>query len=198
MIASGLAGSVIVFTLALKASTALLGVPTAVWQGISGGIVILFGVTLLFPGLWERAMLATGLQSRAARALDRSSRFGGVGGDLLLGAALGPTFASCSPTYALIVATVLPASFVEGLVAIIAYAVGLASALLLVGYLGQALARRLGWLSRPDGWFRRVLGILMIVVGIAVVFGLDKVLQTWILDQGWYAPIEHLENELIG
>ena len=62
VIASGLAASVIVFTLALKASTALLGVPQAVWQAISGGIVILFGITLLFPGLWERAMLVTGLQ----------------------------------------------------------------------------------------------------------------------------------------
>ena len=39
----------------------------------------------------------------------------------------------------------------------------------------------------------------MILVGLAVIFGLDKMLQAWILDPGaGHAPIEHLEEELIG
>jgi cytochrome c biogenesis protein CcdA len=198
VIAAGLAVSVVLFTLALKSTTALLGVPQLVWQAVSGGIVIFFGLTLVFPRAWDRVMLSTGLQARAGSALDRSSRFGGVGGDLVLGAALGPVFSSCSPTYALIVATVLPASFAQGFVAIIAYAVGLASALVLVGYLGQAFARRLGWLSRPESWFRRALGILMVLVGLAVILGLDRSVQAWVLEQGWYAPIENLERELLG
>lgn len=197
LVATGLAVSVVAFTLLLKATTALLGVPQVVWQVIAGGIVVAFGLTLVFPRVWERIMLATGLQARSGEALDRASRRGGPIGDLLLGAALGPTFSSCSPTYALIVAAVLPVSFAEGLGAIIAYAIGLAAALLLVAILGQAFARRVGWLARPDGWFRRVVGILMVLVGIAVIAGLDKALQTFILDQGWYAPIEQLEQQLL-
>jgi cytochrome c biogenesis protein CcdA len=105
---------------------------------------------------------------------------------------------SCSPTYALIVAAVLPVSFGEGLAAIVVYAIGLAAALLLVAVLGHAFARRVGWLNRPDGWFRRIVGILMTLVGVAVVIGLDKVAQTFILDQGWYGPIEDLEHVLLG
>lgn len=198
LVAAGLAVSVIAFTLALKATTALLGVPPLVWQIIAGGLVIAFGVTLVAPRLWERVMLATGLQARSAATLDRASRRGGPVGDLLLGAALGPTFSSCSPTYALIVAAILPVSFGEGLGAIIAYAVGLAVALLLITLLGQAFARRLGWLNRPDGLFRRIVGIVMIVVGVAVILGLDKIAQATILDLGWYAPIENLEKLLLG
>lgn len=198
LVATGLAASVIVFTLALKATTALLGVPQVVWQLVAGGIVVLFGVILLLPGLWERLMLVTGLQARSGAALDRSSRVGGPVGDLVLGAALGPAFSSCSPTYALIVATVLPASFGDGLAAIVAYAVGLAATLLVVALLGQSVARRLGWLTRPDGWFRRVVGAVMILVGVAVAAGVDKAVQAWVLDQGWYAPIEHLERSLLG
>ena len=110
-------------------------------------------------------MTATGLQNRANAALDRSYRRGGFWGDLLLGAALGPTFSSCSPTYALIIATVLPVSFGVGVLYIVAYALGLALMLLLVAFLGQAFARKLGWLANPTGWFRRVIGILLIVVG---------------------------------
>ncbi len=198
VIALGLALSIIIFTLALKATTALLGVPQLVWQIIAGVILVVFGLTLLFPRLWERIMTATGLQNRANAALDRSYRRGGFWGDLLLGAALGPTFSSCSPTYALIVATVLPVSFAEGVLYIVAYAVGLALMLLLVAFLGQAFARRVGWLANPAGWFRRIVGALLILVGLAVILGLDKTVQAFVLEMGWYDPIAGFERWLTG
>ncbi|MEO8527667.1 MAG: cytochrome c biogenesis protein CcdA [Pseudolysinimonas sp.] len=198
VIAASLAVSVVVFTLLLKATTSLLGVPQLIWQLIAGGILVIFGVVTLFPSLWERLMLATGIQNRANRALDQSYGRGGVLGDILLGAALGPTFSSCSPTYALIVAAILPVSFGEGLLYVVVYAVGLSVTLLLLAFLGSALARRLGLLNRPGGWFRRVLGILLIVVGVAVILGLDKVVQTWVLEQGWYDPIDSFERQLFG
>ena len=56
---------------------------------------------------------------------------------------------------------------------------------------------RLGWLSDPNGWFRRTIGILFVVVGLVVIVGFDKQLQTWILDAGLYDPIARLE-ELLG
>lgn len=198
VIAASLAVSIVAFTLLLKATTALLGVPQIVWQVIAGGIVLLFGVTMLWPGLWERVMTATGLQARANRAVDDSFRRRTIGGDILLGAALGPTFSSCSPTYALILAAVLPVSFAEGVLAISVYAIGLAITLLLVAFVGQAVVRRLGWLSNPEGWFRRIVGIIMIVVGAAVILGLDKTAQAFVLEQGWYDPIAGLEEWLRG
>lgn len=198
VIAASLAVSVVAFTLLLKATTALLGVPQVVWQVIAGGIVVLFGVTMLWPALWERVMTATGLQARANRAVDASFRRRSVGGDILLGAALGPTFSSCSPTYALILAAVLPVSFAEGVLAISVYAIGLAVTLLLVAFVGQAVVRRLGWLSNPDGWFRKAVGVVMIVVGVAVIIGLDKTVQAFVLEQGWYDPIAGLEEWLRG
>ncbi|MFY9714097.1 MAG: cytochrome c biogenesis protein CcdA [Microbacterium sp.] len=197
-IALSLAVSVIVFTLALKATTALLGIPPTVWQIVSGTIIILLGVDLLFPVFWDRLSARLRLQERSGGMLESSQSRRGIGGDVLTGAALGPVFSSCSPTYALIVAAVLPVSFAEGFVHVIAYAVGLAGTLLLVGLLGRRLVRRLGWLADPRGWFRRVIGILFVVVGIAVIAGLDKALQTLILDLGWYAPIEQLERWIGG
>lgn len=198
VIAVSLAASVIVFTLLLKATTALLGVPQFVWQLIAGGILVIFGLTLVFPQLWERVMAVTGMQNRANAALGRSYRRGGIGGDILLGAALGPTFSSCSPTYALILVTVLPVSFAEGIIYIVVYAIGLAVTLLLVAFLGQAFARKLGWLSNPSGWLRRTVGILLIVVGLAVILGLDKQFQAFVLGQGWYEPIRLFEESITG
>ena len=197
VIAGSLAASVVVFTLLLKATTALLGISPQVWQVVSGGIVILLGVDLLFPQLWDRVSSALGLGARSGAMLDRSVRRQSFGGDILTGAALGPVFSSCSPTYALIVAAVLPVSFAEGVAYVIAYAIGLAGMLLLIALLGRRLVRRLGWLANPDGWFRRAIGVVFIAVGIIVITGFDKQLQTWILDAGLYDPIAGLE-EVIG
>ncbi|MEV4688614.1 cytochrome c biogenesis CcdA family protein [Microbacterium sp. LWH3-1.2] len=196
IIAASLAVSVVVFTLLLKATTALLGIPPQVWQVISGSIVILLGVNLLVPSLWDRLSARLRLQSTSDAMLSRSASHGGVAGDVLTGAALGPVFSSCSPTYALIVATVLPVSFVEGVTYVFAYALGLAAMLLLIALLGRGLVRRLGWLADPRGWFRRIVGMLFVLVGLAVITGFDKQLQIWILDAGLYGPIERLEQIL--
>lgn len=196
VITASLAVSVVLFTLLLKATTALLGVPVMVWQAISALIVIFLGATLVFPAMWERLMVASNLQSKANRLLGASGGNKGIGGDIMFGAALGPVFNSCSPTYALIIAAVLPVSFGEGLAYLIAYALGLSVALLLVAFLGRAVTAKLGWLSNPNGYFTKVIGILLIIVGIAILFGLDKMLQTFVLEQGWYAPIEGIERML--
>ncbi len=198
VIALSLAGSVIIFTLLLKATTALLGVPQFVWQVIAGGIVLIFGLTMLFPQIWEKVMSATRLQSRANSAMDRSYRRGGVGGDILLGAALGPTFSSCSPTYALILAVVLPVSFAEGVTYIVVYSLGLGATLFLIGLLGRAFVTKLGWLANPSGWLRKTIGVLLVLVGLGVIFGLDKQFQTFVLESGWYDPIADFEQSVTG
>lgn len=193
-IAASLAVSITIFTLILKGTTALLGIPQSFWSIVAGGIVILFGINLLFPSLWEAFMLKTGLRSQSNALLGKTSQQKGWKGDVLMGAALGPVFSSCSPTYALIVATVLPRSFAEGVIYIIAYSIGLALALLLVALLGQSLVQKLGWLVDPHGLFRRVVGVLFIIVGIVVLFGFDKDIQTYVLENGWYDPIIRIEQ----
>lgn len=198
VIAASLAVSVVVFTLLLKATTALLGVPPQVWQVISGTIVIALGLNLLFPAVYERLSTRLGLGARSNRALDASVQRQSIGGDILTGAALGPVFTSCSPTYALIVATVLPVSFGEGLLYVTLYAIGLAVPLLLIALAGRSAARRLGWLADPRGWFRRAMGVVFVIVGVVVIIGADKALQTLILDLGWYDPIAELEGVLGG
>lgn len=196
VITGSLAISIIIFTLLLKATTVLLGVPQQVWAIISGGIIISLGVSFLVPALWERIAIATKLQIAANSTFASGMQKRGILRDVTMGAALGPVFSSCSPTYALIVALVLPASFAKGFVYLMAYAAGLATVLFAFALLGSTLARRLGWLADPHGWFKRVIGVLFILVGAAVLLGIDKEIQTFVLDAGWYAPVERLEQKL--
>jgi hypothetical protein len=45
---------------------------------------------------------------------------------------------------------------------------------------------------------RRTIGILLILVGLAVIFGLDKQFQSFVLESGWYDPIAEFEQSITG
>lgn len=194
IITASLAFSVFAFTLLLRASTAFLNIPAMAWQIFSGIIIILLGLALLLPSLWEAQ--SAKLNVASSKLLGSAGRRKGAWRDIATGAALGPVFSSCSPTYAFILATVLPRSWIEGLANLAAYTLGLAAILLVIAFAGTRLVSRLGWASNPRGWFKRTIAALFILVGIAILFGLDKDLQAFIIDQGWYAPIDKLERSL--
>jgi cytochrome c-type biogenesis protein len=146
IIALGLAGSIIGFTLLLKVSTLLIGLPPNVLNYVSGGLLVGLGIASIAPELWESLIIKLNWEAASRRFLGRgtSSRDKYVG-PLLIGVALGPVFASCSPTYAFILASVLPHSFVSGLVYLVAYSIGLVLALLVTSLLGRKVISRLSW-----------------------------------------------------
>lgn len=191
-----LAVSIFAFTLLLKASTSLLGVPHYVWQFVSGIILIGLGLTYIFPRVWDMLSLKSGAALSSQQALSEASKQTGLLGAVVTGAALGPVFTSCSPTYLFIVAAVLPVDIGLGITYILAYAVGLAAVLLIVAVAGAKVIKKLRWSVNPEGWLKRTIGIMMILVGLAVLLGADKALQTFVIDQGWYAPVESIENSL--
>lgn len=196
IVTGSLVVSVVVFTLLLKATTALLGVPQQFWQYLSGGVVILLGLHYLGVPIWEKFTAAIKLPMFANRELASANKQEGMGGAILTGAALGPVFASCSPTFAFIVAAVIPADFALGLIYLIVYAIGMAITLLAVAYLGQAVLGKLRVLNNPKGWLPKVIGITFIVIGLAIITGIDKSFQSYVLEQGWYNPITSLEVNL--
>ncbi len=173
--------SVLLFTLLLKASTVLINVDPQVWKSVSGGIVIILGLSLLFPLMWAKLSAGVGLESSTNTILSKVTKKSGIVGYVLTGAALGPVFSACSPVYAVILATVLPVNLGLGLIYMTLYAIGLSLALLAIALGGRRLTKRLNWTAKPNGWFRRSLAILLIVVGLAVITGVDKKVQTWIL-----------------
>jgi cytochrome c-type biogenesis protein len=196
LITASLGASVVIFTLVLKASTALIGIPTSVWQWISGSILIALGLFSAFPAMWEYVSMRLSLQRRSAERLAAARQREGTTGAVLTGAALGPVFTSCSPLYGYVIVTVLPASFGQGIGLLIAYVVGLCGTLLAIALLGQRAIGAARWAADPHGWFRRGLGWIFIFVGIAIIAGWDKDLQTWVIENSPIRPWE-LDSEFI-
>jgi len=139
VIIASLAVAIVTFTLLLKATTALLGVPQFVWQLISGVVIVVLGLSFLFPRLWETVMLKTGTGLGSQRLLAQTNRSKGMWSAVATGAALGPVFASCSPTYLFIVAAVLPIDFWIGFFYLLAYTAGLVIILLAVSLARQKI-----------------------------------------------------------
>jgi cytochrome c biogenesis protein CcdA/thiol-disulfide isomerase/thioredoxin len=172
-----LAASVFVFTLLLKVSTALINIPAEFWQIISGGIVLLVGLFMFFPSLWEKLVPAT-LNTEGNKLLNLGFKKNSAAGDVIIGAALGPVFSSCSPTYFLLLAAVLPAHPVTGLFYLFAYVIGLAVFLFIIAFVGQRLLSRFDVAANPRGWIKRTIGVIFIILGLAIVFGIDKRIES--------------------
>lgn len=196
VIVGSLAIGVVVFTLLLKASTLFIEIPQSTWSYVSGSIIGLFGLIYLFPHAWESISTKLNLSTNSNKLLAQSAQKKGVLGDIFIGLSLGPVFSSCSPTYFLILATVLPESYSKGVLYLIAYALGLSVVLLLISLLGQRFVKHLNIAADPEGWFKRGLGILFLLVGIFIASGLDKTIQTGILENGFF-DITKVEQHLL-
>jgi cytochrome c biogenesis protein CcdA/thiol-disulfide isomerase/thioredoxin len=184
VISFSLVVSIFLFTIFLKASTVLIDIPPKFWTTFSGLIVLIFGLTLLFPNTWSAIAQKLGF-TKSEGLLQKAAGQEGWKGMILLGMALGPVFASCSPTYALILVVVLPQHFVMGLWSLVAYCFGLLIPLLLIGYGGRKILGGFRWFADPTSWFRKGLGILLIVVGVLVLTGYEKKIEAAILDNGF-------------
>jgi cytochrome c biogenesis protein CcdA/thiol-disulfide isomerase/thioredoxin len=190
IIIASLSVSVFVFTLLLKGSTALLDVSPSVWTYISAAILGIYGLSLVFPYAWAKLMLKMPGHRMGEQAVSDSHSSA-----VIVGLALGPVFTTCSPTFFLILATVLPQSLGAGIIDLVAYVVGLALALLLVSWIGQKLVTKLEWTINPTGWFRRTLGVLFVLIAVFIGVGWDKQVESAILQSGFF-DVTTLEQKI--
>ncbi|MBV7363951.1 redoxin domain-containing protein [Actinomycetaceae bacterium TAE3-ERU4] len=196
IVAGSLIISLLIFTLLLKATTLLINIDPRVWAIGSGILVIVLGISMLIPDLWARVMMWTRLGNKTHDMLHNAqSQKNGTLSAILTGAALGPVFSSCSPTYAWVIATVLPAKPLAGMLYLSLYCIGLAAVLLAIALLGRSLVQKLGWAANPRGWFQRILAALFILVGIFILTGFDKKIEAVVTN--WTPSLTQIEEKLL-
>jgi cytochrome c biogenesis protein CcdA/thiol-disulfide isomerase/thioredoxin len=196
IIIGSLSLSVLIFTLLLKGSTALITISPTFWTYVSAVILAGFALTLLFPIAWAKLVLKIPGHNKPDRWISKGyGEKESVWSDIVVGAALGPVFTTCSPTFFVIIATVLPQSLGKGLIDLVAYIVGLALSLLLIATLGQKLIGHLDWATNPMGIFRKILGVVFILIAIAIATGYDKKIEANILAGGFF-DVTKIEQKL--
>lgn len=188
--------SVILFTLLLKATTLLISIPPMFWSVLSGSVIVLVGLAIACPSLWARIPFVQRLGTASNKAVGAGYQKKSLGGDMLMGLALGPVFTTCSPTYVFIIAATLPASLLAGTAYLLGFTFGLALALLIIAYFGQKIVNAVSDRLQATGRLKRAFGILIMMVGLLIITGYDKKIESLILDSGYGATIQ-LEDRLI-
>jgi len=161
--------SVFLFTYLLKVSTAFIMVPPSFWNWLSGGILFLVGIFFIFPNLWDLIPGTAQANRDSTQLMSKGFMRQNFWGDVLVGAALGPVFTTCSPTYFVVLASVLPVSLALGTADILAYILGLCSFLLVISFVGQKLLDKVSFAADGHGWVKRTVGVLFIIIAILIV-----------------------------
>jgi cytochrome c biogenesis protein CcdA/thiol-disulfide isomerase/thioredoxin len=183
-IIAGLVASFTTFTLAAAALLDALGLPQDLLRNVAIALLFVLAATLLVPRL--------GLVLERPFAFLTRRRGGDLGGGFLLGVSLGLVFVPCAgPVLATI--TVLAAErkvTFDAVILTLFYALGAGLVLLAIALGGQRVSRRL----RARGeTLRRVAGVVLAAAAVAIVFNLDRSLQTSI---GGYSSTlqKHIED----
>lgn len=181
VIVVSLAVSIVFFTLLLKVSTILVNLSPNVLTDFSGGLLIALGISAAVPELWEKLVVSLNFEAASLRFLGKSEKSQNQYlGPVVTGIALGPVFSSCSPTYAFILASVLPSSFAAGFIYLIAYTLGLVAILLVILLSGRKYITRYPWAINTHSLFRRSLGLLFIIIGVAFITGYQVKAELWV------------------
>ncbi|HVA10707.1 MAG TPA: redoxin family protein, partial [Candidatus Dormibacteraeota bacterium] len=195
VIVASLAFSIVFFTLLLKVSTVLVNLSPNILSDFSGGLLIALGLASALPELWEKLVVSVNLEAASLRWLGRSEKSRNrLVAPILTGIALGPVFSSCSPTYAFILASVLPSSLAAGFIYLVAYTLGLVAILLVILLSGRKYITRFPWAINTHSLFRRSLGLVFIVIGIAFIAGYQIKAELWVAN---HLPFDETKIERV-
>ncbi len=185
-LAAGLTVSFAVLGVSVTAFGHLVSVDADSVSRASAVVMMAFGVVLLVPRAQTvLATLAAPLASRANARLDARER-DGIAGQFGVGVLLGAVWSPCvGPTLG---GAIGLAASGEGLaqaaVTMLAFGVGVSTVLVALAYGSrQAVSARRERLAAWMPWAKLVMGATLLVVGIAVLFHIDRMIEGWLLDQ---------------
>jgi cytochrome c biogenesis protein CcdA/thiol-disulfide isomerase/thioredoxin len=184
-IVGGLVVSFTVFTLAATALLSALGLPDDLLRNVAIGVVVIVGISLLWPhlgNLVERPFLALGRR-----------RPGDVGGGFFLGLNLGLLFTPCAgPVIAAIAVLAATRSLsLDAVLVTLAYSLGAGVVLLSMAIAAQRGLSTSRLRARAPA-VRRGLGAAILGVAVLMILGLDLRLATKV--PGYTRALQGLEE----
>lgn len=163
---------------------ASLGLDQDSFRAAAAVILIAFGIVLLSPKLQERFATATSALSAAGNGLLATLNLDGLGGQFVVGLVLGVIWSPCvGPTLG--AASTLASqgrNLSQISLLMMIFALGAGAPLVALGSISRAAAARLrGRMLQAGRMGKSILGGLILLVGIAIVTGLDKTFEAWVV-----------------
>ena len=116
----------------------------------------------------------------------------GLLGGLFLGMSLGILWIPCvGPILGAVFAFVAQSSasagnLLYGIILLLVYSLGVSIPMLMIAYSGKSVSGRVEWFVRRGHFFKKLSGFILIVVGLMMLFGIDRYIKAWLLP---YFPV---------
>ena len=185
-LAAGLTVSFAVLGVSVTAFGHLVSVDGEAVNRAAAVRMMAFGVVLLVPRAQiVLATLAAPLASRASSRIDTRERTG-IAGQFGVGVLLGAVWSPCvGPTLGGAIGLAASGeSLGQAAVTMLVFGVGVSTVLMALAYGSrQAVSTRREKLAGWMPWAKPLMGATLLVVGIAVLFHIDRAIEGWLLDQ---------------
>lgn len=184
-LAGGLALSFTLIGLFVATIGFAIGLDTEWFRTLAALLLVALGVVLLSAPLQRRfAALTAGLGSQGDAWLQRM-RIDGIGGQWVVGLLLGLVWAPCvGPTLGAAATLASQGRDLWQVALVMAlFGIGAALPLLIAGSVSrQLMARSRGGLLLTGVVGKTILGVLMVALGIAMLSGVDRTLEAWLVE----------------
>ncbi|MFT5390848.1 MAG: cytochrome c-type biogenesis protein [Gammaproteobacteria bacterium] len=184
LLALGLVVSFTIVGVGVTAFGHLVGIDDAVINRTAAVLMVLFGVVLLVPRAQEvLATMTSPLASGANSRLDKLQ--GGASGQFFVGVLLGAVWSPCiGPTLGGAIGLAASGDgLVQATFTMVAFGFGVSTILLVLAYGSrELLSSRRERLMALMPWAKPIMGVTLLVVGLAIFFHWDRKLETYLLD----------------
>ena len=185
-LAGGLTVSFAVLGVSVTAFGHLVSIDGDAVSRAAAVVMMAFGIVLLVPRAQTvLATLAAPLASRANARLD-AREADGIAGQFGVGVLLGAVWSPCiGPTLGGAVGLAASGDGLgEAAVTMLAFGVGVSTVLMALAYGSrQAVGTRREKFAAWMPWAKPLMGVTLLVVGVAVLFHIDRMIEGWLLDQ---------------
>lgn len=184
-LAGGLALSYAIIGTALAWAGSALGLDTSIFRTIGAVILGLLGLVLISASLQKRFASATAGIGDAGNSLISRMALDGLWGQFAIGLVLGVVWSPCvGPTLgAAIVLASQGAHLPQVALLMGIFGVGAALPVLVLAYVSRgAMMKMRGRLMQAGKTGKTILGAIMIALSLLILTGVDKPLETWLVD----------------
>jgi len=164
-----IAGLVVSFTiasLALASVVRVLGIPADTVRLFAVGLLVVFGISLIFPVIWEHVQTFI---ERYWKFQPKQNKNDGFFGGFITGVSLGVVWTPCiGPVVAAVATLAAVSSFSATAIFIaLAYALGTGVPLYFIAKGGSAVSKKMNIVKTNNQKIRRVFGIVILATAIA-------------------------------
>ena len=187
-IVSGLTVSFTTMGVLVSAFGATFGAYTDYLRNIAILFIISMGVVLFDEDVNMEFMKVSGSITQGLREIGLFNKFsstipeGSLIGGFFLGMSLGVLWIPCvGPILGAVLALVASVGNLSyGAWMLFVYSVGMSLPMLSIAFYGKKVTNRYKWFSRNGELFKKLSGLVLILVGIMLLFGIDKLLIKWL------------------